>query len=70
MAGVFAAVLVAGGAGVYGGLLISRADGGWRRFLAGVGLGVAGYLAAASLAGLLMAIAMRYPVWWGIRVYG
>jgi hypothetical protein len=69
MAGVFAAVLVAGGAGVYGGLRISKGDD-WRRLFVGVGLGVAGYLAAASLAGLIMAVAMRYPVWWGIRVYG
>jgi hypothetical protein len=69
MAGVFAAVLVAGAAGVYGGLRIARGDG-WQRLLTGVGLGVAGYLATASLAGLIMAVVMRYPMWWGIRVYG
>ena len=56
------------GGGVWG-LRVSRARG-WRRVLAGVGLGVAGYLATASLAGLIMAVAMRYPVSGGFACTG
>jgi hypothetical protein len=30
--------------------------------------GVIGYLASASLAGLATALAMGYPIWWGLRI--
>jgi hypothetical protein len=64
----FIAMLIAGGLGVLGGLGRWRKEG-WLRSLAGIGIGLAAALVVGSLAGLIMAVALHYPTWWGIRVY-
>jgi hypothetical protein len=65
---VFVAMLAAGGLGVWGGLARWRLQG-WRRLLAGIGLGVGTAFVLGSLCGLIMAVALDYPTWWGIRVF-
>jgi hypothetical protein len=64
-AGVFMGMLLAGIAGAYGGVGLVRRG----RVFAGVGLGLFAYLVLASLTGLILAITMKYPLWWGIRVF-
>jgi hypothetical protein len=67
-ASVFLGMLLAGTAGAYGGVAIARKPG-WRRTIGGVGLGLIAYVLVASLLGLILAVTMKYPTWWGFRVF-
>jgi hypothetical protein len=64
----FVAMLGAGGLGALGGMALGRLHG-WRRLLAGMGLGVVAAFVMGSLSGLIVAVAYRYPTWWGMRVF-
>jgi hypothetical protein len=64
----FAAMLIAGGLGVLGGLTRSGVEG-WQRMLTGISLALAAALILGSLAGLILAVSFGYPTWWGLRVF-
>ena len=64
----FVAMLAAGGMGAWGGLARGQLQV-WRRTLAAIALGLISAGVVGSLFGLIIAIAYRYPTWWGMRIF-